>query len=101
MILPNITEYLQGVAETSTTAYPSIKPSVIGDLEIDLPSLEQQEKIANILSSLDDKIELNNEMNKTLEEMAQSIFKRWFVDFEFTGVVGVPYKSSGGEMVEK
>ncbi len=48
-----------------------------------LPNIEEQEKIANILSSLDDKIELNNEMNKTLEEMAQSIFKRWFIDFEF------------------
>ena len=65
-----------------------------------LPNIEEQEKIANILSSLDDKIELNNEMNKTLEEMAQSIFKRWFVDFEFPNEDGQPYKSSGGEMVE-
>ena len=68
-------------------------------LDIYLPPLEEQEKIANILSSLDDKIELNNEMNKTLEEMAQSIFKRWFVDFEFPNEDGEPYKSSGGEMV--
>ncbi len=65
-----------------------------------LPPLEKQEKIADILSSLDDKIELNNEMNKTLEEMAQSIYKRWFVDFEFPNEDGLPYKSSGGEMVE-
>ena len=65
-----------------------------------LPNIEEQEKIANILSSLDDKIELNNEMNKTLEEMAQSIFKRWFIDFEFPNEDGQPYKSSGGEMVE-
>ncbi|MFR4763284.1 MAG: restriction endonuclease subunit S, partial [Anaerococcus obesiensis] len=50
--------------------------------------------------SLDDKIELNNEMNKTLEEMAQSIFKRWFIDFEFPNEDGQPYKSSGGEIVE-
>lgn len=69
-------------------------------LDIYLPPLEEQEKIANILSSLDDKIELNNEMNKTLEEMAQSIFKRWFVDFEFPNEDGQPYKSSGGEMVD-
>ena len=39
-------------------------------------------------------------MNKTLEEMAQSIFKRWFVDFEFPSGDGKPYKSSGGEMVD-
>ena len=69
-------------------------------LDIYLPPLEEQEKIANILSSLDDKIELNNEMNKTLEEMAQSIFKRWFVDFELPNEDGQPYKSSGGEMVD-
>ncbi len=65
-----------------------------------LPNIEEQEKIAHILSSLDDKIELNNEMNKTLEEMAQSIFKRWFIDFEFPNEDGQPYKSSGGEIVE-
>ena len=100
LTLPHITEYLQGVAETSTTAYPSITPAIIGNLELDLPPLEEQEKIANILSSLDDKIELNNEMNKTLEEMAQALFKRWFVDFEFPNENGEPYKSSGGEMVE-
>lgn len=78
----------------------NISPSQIKDIEIQLPPLEEQEKIANILSSLDDKIELNNEMNKTLEEMAQSIFKRWFIDFEFPNEDGQPYKSSGGEMVE-
>ena len=78
----------------------NISPSQIKDIEIQLPPLEEQEKIANILSSLDDKIELNNEMNKTLEEMAQSIFKRWFVDFEFPNEEGQPYKSSGGEMVD-
>ena len=75
----------------------------IGDLErlnINLPPLPEQKRIAEILSSLDDKIELNNQMNKTLEEMAQAIFKQWFVDFEFPNENGEPYKSSGGEMEE-
>lgn len=72
----------------------------IGEIKIPVPSLQEQEKIVNILSSLDDKIELNNEINKTLEEMAKSIFKRWFVDFEFPNEDGQPYKSSSGEMVE-
>ena len=44
--------------------------------------------------------EVNNKINKTLEEMAQAIFKHWFVDFEFPNEDGEPYKSSGGEMVE-
>ncbi|QJA08586.1 restriction endonuclease subunit S [Romboutsia sp. CE17] len=81
-------------------AQQNLNVGIIGNYEIDRPDLEEQEKIANILSSLDDKIELNNEMNKTLEEMAQALFKRWFVDFEFPNENGEPYKSSDGEMVE-
>lgn len=60
----------------------------------------KQKAIANILSSLDDKIELNNKINKNLEEMAQALYKQWFVDFEFPNEDGEPYKSSGGDMIE-
>lgn len=68
--------------------------------ELKIPPLEEQKSIAHILSTLDDKIEVNNQINKTLEDMAQAIFKQWFVDFEFPNEDGQPYKSSGGEMVE-
>ncbi|MFA7122781.1 MAG: restriction endonuclease subunit S [Candidatus Delongbacteria bacterium] len=98
--LSPIIEYLASVAETSTTTYPSIKPSVIENLSINLPPLPEQKRIAEILSSLDDKIELNNKINKNLEEMAQAIFKQWFVDFEFPDENGNPYKSSGGKMIQ-
>ena len=96
----HITEYLSKIAEDSTSAYPAINPKVIGDLEINLPPIEEQAFIAEMLASLSKKIELNNRINKTLEEMAQALFKRWFVDFEFPDENGQPYKSSGGEMVE-
>lgn len=89
---------LESIAGGST--FKEVSGKVMKEFKISLPPLGEQEKIANILSSLDDKIELNNEMNKTLEEMAQSIFKRWFVDFEFPNEDGEPYKSSGGEMVD-
>lgn len=85
---------------THGSVFNTITKDTFNHIKVNLPSLEEQEKIANILSSLDDKIELNNDMNKTLEEMAQAIFKRWFVDFEFPNENGEPYKSSGGEMVE-
>ena len=85
---------------TGSSGRQRVQKDVLENVEIKLPPLEEQEKIANILSCLDDKIELNNEMNKTLEEMAQSIFKRWFVDFELPNEDGKPYKSSGGEMVD-
>ena len=100
LIQDHITTYLHSIAESSTSAYPSIKPSVIGDLEVDLPPFEEQKAIAHILSTLDDKIEGNNQINKTLEDMAQEIFRQWFVDFEFPNEDGEPYKSSGGEMIE-
>lgn len=82
----------------STRAYLGITAQQ--KLPIIVPSIQEQKAIANILSSLDEKIELNNQMNKTLEEMARALFKRWFVDFEFPNVDGEPYKSSGGEMVD-
>lgn len=85
---------------SSMTTRASLNNDMISLLTITVPTLEEQENIANILSCLDEKIELNNEMNKTLEEMAQCIFKRWFVDFEFPNENGEPYKSSGGEMVD-
>lgn len=64
------------------------------------PSLPQQKSIAAILSSLDNLIELNTKMNKKLEEIAQAIFKQWFIDFNFPDENGNPYKDSGGEMVD-
>ena len=93
-----VVEYVNNIS--SQSAQPNINLKQIGEIPIKYPKLEEQEKIADVLSFLDYKIELNNEMNKTLEEMAQSIFKRWFVDFEFLNEDGQPYKSSGGEMVE-
>lgn len=60
----------------------NINAKTYGDMEIELPSRKVQDKIVSILSSLDWKIELNNKINADLEEMAQAIFKNWFVDFE-------------------
>jgi type I restriction enzyme S subunit len=59
-----------------------VQQNVLEELELRLPSLPEQKAIAATLSCLDDKIELNNQMNDTLEQMAQAIFKSWFVDFE-------------------
>ncbi len=70
------------------------------EIEINIPNLSYQKKIASILFSIDKKIELNNQMNKNLEETGQSIFKHWFVDFEFPNENGNPYKSTNGEMVD-
>jgi type I restriction enzyme S subunit len=78
----NVTDYLSAIAESHTSTYPSFPPEILEELEIPFPSEDEQEKLANILGSLDDKIELNRQMNQTLEAMARAIFKSWFVDFD-------------------
>uniref|UniRef100_UPI000484D7F0 restriction endonuclease subunit S n=1 Tax=Epilithonimonas tenax TaxID=191577 RepID=UPI000484D7F0 len=96
---PFLTKYLQGIAENSVSAYPSIKPEAIGNLRFSFPNLLTQQKIASVLSALDDKIELNNRINDNLEQMAKTIYDYWFVQFDFPDENGKPYKSSGGKMV--
>ena len=85
---------------THGSVFDTITRDTFDILKANVPPLAEQKAIANILSTLDEKIEVNNQINKTLENMAQAIFKQWFVDFEFPNEDGEPYKSSGGEMVE-
>lgn len=66
---------------TGTTVL-GIKQSELRKINLVIPPLSEQKAIAHILSSLDDKIELNRQMNETLEAMARAIFKSWFVDFD-------------------
>lgn len=72
----------------------------IKNFVIRLPeNLKTQQSIAAVLSALDKKIALNKQINARLEEMAKTLYDYWFVQFDFTGANGKPYKSSGGEMV--
>ena len=73
--------------------------SSLKELKIPLHSFEEQKKIANILSAIDDKIQINNQINQELEAMAKSLYDYWFVQFDFPDQNGKPYKSSGGKMV--
>jgi type I restriction enzyme, S subunit len=91
-------EHFNRVAVGSTVK--SLRLSSFDLMRIRVPSKTEQNLIVDILSSLDDKIELNQKINKNLEELAQTLYKQWFVDFEFPNEEGLPYKSSGGEMVE-
>ncbi len=75
-------------------------------MEISLPSIMYQAEIVDIVKSINDKIELNLQQNKILEEMAMTLYKHWFVDFEFpSGAIAedgsdIGYKTAGGEFVE-
>ena len=88
------------VARESGSTVSGIKSSELKVTDILHPSdVNEQKAIAAVLGSLDDKIELLREQNETLEALAQTLFKRWFIDFNFPDENGNPYKDSGGKMI--
>jgi len=86
---PNANQYILSHLRGSTQSYISLKS--LRDMPVSIPPTSIQNKIVSILSSIDEKIELNNKINDNLEQMAQAIFKSWFIDFE-------PFKN--GKFVE-
>ena len=86
-----IKQYIKSIAVGATM--PSINTKLMADIPIVLPNIENQKHIAAILSSIDDKIELNRRINGNLEQQAQALFKAWFVDFEpfDKNTNGIPY----------
>lgn len=74
----SVIESLQAIAEQSTSTYPSIKPSDIEDIELDLPELETQKKIGSTLRMLDRKIALNEEINDNLQQQASALFSSFY-----------------------
>jgi len=83
-LLKNYTKYFKGIS--GGTTYESINKDQIENIELMIPEKpDTQRRIAAILSAFDDKIELNNKINQTLEQIAQAIFKEWFVEFRFPG----------------
>lgn len=89
--------YINGIS-SGTSTQPNMKIRDFLSFKFSLPSLPEQESIVMLLESIDNKIENNNKMNIIIEELAQTLFKRWFVDFEFPNEDGKPYMSSGGKM---
>lgn len=92
-------DMLQRKAENRIGSFPQITFDLLSEYAFPVPSLSEQEKIANIIFSLDHKIELNKQINDNLEAMAKQLYEYWFVQFDFPNEEGKPYKSSGGAMV--
>lgn len=93
-------QYILALSSSGSANQANINSKNIYNLEIDLPPLNVQKKNAYALTTIDSKIELNNQIISTLEQIATTLFKHWFVDFEFPDKNGNPYKSSGGKMIE-
>ncbi|HDV6050893.1 TPA: restriction endonuclease subunit S, partial [Staphylococcus pseudintermedius] len=83
---------------TVGSTQPKLAITRIKDINVPMVDIEKQYKIIWVLSNIDKKIKLNRTIIANLEELSQTLFKRWFVDFEFPDKDGNPYKSSGGEI---
>lgn len=94
----------EGISEINRITIGSTQKALtiknLKELRITLPSKKNQIKITNLIKKIELKIETNRNIIAHLEELSQTLFKRWFVDFEFSDENGNPYKSSGGEMVD-
>ena len=80
----DIIEHLEAIAEQSVSAYPSIKPSDIENLEIFIPDIDTQTKIVKIISVIDEKIKKNREINNNLERQVSTLYQSWFENFDIT-----------------
>ena len=83
----------------SGTGVPSMTFDSYYNINVFLPNIEEQRRVASILQKIDAKIALNRQINDNLEEMAKQLYDYWFVQFDFPNEEGKPYKSSGGAMV--
>lgn len=86
-------------AAAQQTKIRHTSPDKIKNCIVWIPEYSAQEKIGNFLSSIDEKIALNNRINEKLEQLAKRLYDYWFVQFDFPNSDGKPYKSSGGKMV--
>ena len=108
IILPEFAVYLfrsskirsQILTFSSLTTRASLNAGMIKEIKVIIPSPPEQSAIVNILSPLDNRIDLNRQTNATLEAIGQALFKHWFMEFEFPNEKGKPYKSSGRKMVD-
>ena len=96
--LKNNVEVVKERANGST--FLEVSATAMKEIDIKLPSLLEQKKIARILSKIDEKIELNNQINDNLQELNKQLYKRWFIDFDFPNEDGEPYKTSAGKMID-
>lgn len=90
--------YIINTSSGSTVRHTS--PNKIYTYELTLPPLSEQKRISNILSSFDNKIEILKKENKILENIAENIFKEWFVKYNFPNKYGKPYRDSNGKMID-
>jgi type I restriction enzyme, S subunit len=87
------------VSQAVGATMPNLNTGILSSIPFHGPEKPYQKRIANVLSAIEEKIELNNRINAELEAMANNLYEFWFVQFDFPNANGKPYKTSGGKMV--
>lgn len=87
------------ISQAVGATMPNLNTGILSSIPFHGPEKAEQERIANVLSAIEEKIELNNRINAELELMAKTLYDYWFVQFDFPDANGRPYKTSGGKMV--
>lgn len=87
------------VSQAVGATMPNLNTGILSSIPFHGPEKAEQERVANVLSAIEEKIELNNRINAELEAMAKTLYDYWFVQFDFPDANGKPYKTSGGKMV--
>ncbi len=95
--IPKIQNWI--VSQAVGATMPNLNTGILSSIPFHGPEKPEQERVANVLSAIEEKIELNNRINAELEAMAKTLYDYWFVQFEFPDANGKPYKTSGGKMV--
>ncbi len=97
LVMPKTKKYIESF--NSGSSRRAIDGGKMRSFIVPLPDIKEQKKIGYFYKIIRDKIELNKQMNNTIEEISKTIFKHWFINFEFPNEEGKPYKSSGGKMI--
>ncbi len=95
--IPKIQNWI--VSQAVGATMPNLNTGILSSIPFHGPEKPEQERVANVLSAIEEKIELNNRINAELEAMAKTLYDYWFVQFDFPDANGKPYKTSGGKMV--
>lgn len=95
--IPKIQSWI--VSQAVGATMPNLNTGILSSIPFHGPEKLEQERVANVLSAIEGKIELNNRINAELEAMAKTLYDYWFVQFDFPDANGKPYKTSGGKMV--
>ena len=101
IVIPKFLYYVMSLIDLSRynegTSIPSLRTETLNRLDIPIPNLDYQKRVLTVLSNIDKKISINEEINKNLLKISKKIYEEWFLNYEFPNNEGKPYKTNDGK----